>query len=551
MLKVFQKIPSRVVNHHTIHRQLITLSEKTTSISNEPCSTAIIFQDFKDPKSAHETKLFSELLSSLVVFRLCRIPFLVSNSEFLLSVSNNVLGSSITNKIVKNTFFKQFCAGESSNDIKPTISKLKSCGIGSILDYAAESDIPDTGPYGLTSGIVSEAPNQPARVYSYESEAKCDAHVEVFKSCIEAVRDVTPDGFAAIKITALGNPILLERVSTAITEAKNLFSSFDTNHDGIITREEFIEGYQKIFKDAGIRLPGLLDRLDPDNTNIIDYIEWSKLLTPCDLPRICCSFRKAHHPLAQATPSPQEVKLMKAMLKRADTLAQEAYKNKVRLLIDAEQHRYQAAIDNIVLGLQRKYNSFERSEVPIIFNTYQCYLKDMPKRVKLDVERSRRYSYHFGAKLVRGAYMVSERERAMKMGYPSPIQDTIEDTHACYDSSMAYLLNKCATLNNSLEVMCASHNQSSIIKAIELAGELGIKPNDSALHFAQLLGMSDNLTYALGKRSFQAYKYVPYGEVQEVIPYLLRRAQENRDMLEKSKYENKLILQELKRRVFS
>ena len=309
--------------------------------------------------------------------------------------------------------------------------------------------------------------------------------------------------------------------------------------------------YRKIFKDAGIRLPGLLDRLDPDNTNIIDYIEWSKLLTPCDLPRICCSFRKAHHPLAQATPSPQEVKLMKAMLKRADTLAQEAYKNKVRLLIDAEQHRYQAAIDNIVLGLQRKYNSFERSEVPIIFNTYQCYLKDMPKRVKLDVERSRRYSYHFGAKLVRGAYMVSERERAMKMGYPSPIQDTIEDTHACYDSSMAYLLNYRVSHNNSLEVMCASHNQSSIIKAIELAGELGIKPNDSALHFAQLLGMSDNLTYALGKRSFQAYKYVPYGKVQEVMPYLLRRAQENRDMLEKSKYENKLILQELKRRVFS
>jgi len=552
MLK-FLKKSSPLVNRYGVYRrQLITLTENTSTLPKEPCSTAIVFQDFNDPKSAHETKSFSELLSSLVVFRLCRMPMLVHNSEFLMSVSNNILGTTITNTIVKNTFFKQFCAGESATDIKPTLSKLKSCGIGGILDYAAESDIPDTEPYGLTTDIVSEAPNQPARVYSYESESKCDAHVDVFKACIKAVRDVTPDGFAAIKITALGNPILLERMSIAITEAKNLFSSFDTNFDGIITREGFIEGYQQIFKDAGVRLPELLDRLDPNNTNVIDYIEWSKLLTPFDLPRLTCSFRKAHHPLALATPSPQEIKLMAAMLSRADALANEAYEHKVRLLIDAEQYRYQPAIDNITLSLQRKYNSFERSEVPIIFNTYQCYLKDMPNRMKLDVERAVRHSYHFGAKLVRGAYMNSERERAMKMGYPSPINDTIEDTHTCYDNAMAYLLNYRANhKDSSLEVMCATHNQSSIVKAIELATELGIKPDDSALHFAQLLGMSDNLTYALGKRKFQAYKYVPYGPVQEVIPYLLRRAQENSAMLEKSKFENKLILQELKRRVLS
>ena len=243
MLKNFQKPSLSLARRYNIYRPLLTLSEKSTSLPKES-STAIIFQDFNDPKSANETKSFSELLSSLVVFRLCRFPILVNNSESLLKVSNNVLGATITNTIVKNTFFKQFCAGESATDIKPTISKLKSCGIGGILDYAAESDVDTTNESTLSSGILSEAPNQPARVYSYESEAKCDAHVEVFKSCIKAVRDVTPEGFAAIKITALGNPILLERMSTAITEAKNLFSSFDTNHDGIITREEFIAGYQ-------------------------------------------------------------------------------------------------------------------------------------------------------------------------------------------------------------------------------------------------------------------------------------------------------------------
>eukprot|EP00567_Pseudictyota_dubia_P009225 CAMPEP_0197436428 /NCGR_PEP_ID=MMETSP1175-20131217/3880_1 /TAXON_ID=1003142 /ORGANISM="Triceratium dubium, Strain CCMP147" /LENGTH=201 /DNA_ID=CAMNT_0042965717 /DNA_START=24 /DNA_END=625 /DNA_ORIENTATION=+ len=201
------------------------------------------------------------------------------------------------------------------------------------------------------------------------------------------------------------------------------------------------------------------------------------------------------------------------MRQRLFALAEEASVLGVRLLIDAEHLKFQPAIDNLTLDLQQKYNATERTETPIIFNTYQCYLKDVPERLMLDVERSRRNSYHFATKLVRGAYMNYERGRAAEMGYPDPIHEKIEDTHACYNEALEYLLRYRAENNVNLEVMCATHNQRSVEQAINLMNRFGIRATDSTVHFAQLYGMSDNLTYTLGRNGFRAYKYVPYGFV--------------------------------------
>jgi proline dehydrogenase len=151
-------------------------------------------------------------------------------------MTRKVFGDTITDSLLKATLFGHFCAGEDEKRLEPVIAELRRNGIGGILDYAAESDADEESP--------SAEFNQPVREYAYESEAACDRHVQVFRSCIRSVANVSPDGFAAIKVTALGNPLLLERMSLAIVESKNLFARFDQNGDGFINREEFEQGYR-------------------------------------------------------------------------------------------------------------------------------------------------------------------------------------------------------------------------------------------------------------------------------------------------------------------
>jgi len=559
--------------------------------------------NFESPESAHGNKSIPELLRSLSVFQLCKIPFLVQHADNLIHYSRNIFGNTITDTIIKNTFFHQFCAGTNDVDIQPTIQKLKSFGIGAILDYAAEEDVMMNSTQSTRASpsltndekiILTHPPyNQPARIYEYQSEKKCDHHVDIFIKCIDAVRKCSTDtssnatississskhhniessGFAAIKVTALGNPLLLERMSNAINEANKLFAKFDLNQDGLVTRDEFQTAYQLFFNNGDDILPSLLDELDPNYTNQIDYITvMSKLLSPMNLPHITTNCKNIG-PLAMATPSTEEIDLMHLMHDRAHKIAKSAFDNQVRLLIDAEQTKYQPAIDNLTLELQQTYNQKDETNVPIIFNTYQCYLKDSIHRITIDLERSKRYDYHFGAKLVRGAYMVSERSRAKEMNYCSPIHPTVHDTHKCYNDAIEMLLRKKVndTKLKTLEIMCATHNQESIEKALELMEELKLNnyndldqvnelvPSSSdvyvssatapAVHFAQLYGMSDNLTFPLAEHKYHAFKYVPYGQVHEVMPYLLRRAQENSDVLGNASKELSLVFRELKNR---
>jgi proline dehydrogenase len=223
-----------------------------------------------------------------------------------------------------------------------------------------------------------------------------------------------------------------------------------------------------------------------------------------------------------ASPTEEEVELIEKMYARGHALAKEAAACGTRLLIDAEQARFQPAIDSLVLELQRTYNSKSVSDYPIIYNTYQCYLKDVPERLAMDVERSERFDYHFGAKMVRGAYMESERALAETLGNPSPIHDTIEDTHNCYNNAVDFLLEHAVKSDKQVELMVASHNQGSIEKAIESMNKHGIDRRGPTISFGQLFGMSDNLTFNLGKHGYRAYKYVPYGEVKMVVSAFLK-----------------------------
>ena len=198
--------------------------------------------DFNDAKSAYEKKTTTELLRAAACFRLCKVPILVDNAEPLLRMSRKVLGGWIVDNTLKATLYGHFCAGEDQNRIRPVLKRLDEAGIASILDYAAENDGP-AGETSLPSMPEAEA-NIRVQTYDYESEAQCDRHVETFLHCINDVASFGSNGFAAVKITALGNPKLLARLSTAIVEAKRLFEIFDYNGDGVISREEFEFGYK-------------------------------------------------------------------------------------------------------------------------------------------------------------------------------------------------------------------------------------------------------------------------------------------------------------------
>lgn len=268
-----------------------------------------------------------------------------------------------------------------------------------------------------------------------------------------------------------------------------------------------------------------------DSTGIVDFTTLSKHLTSAELNEI----KRVHD--------------------RALAIASEAAEHGIKLLFDAEQTWVQPAIDNLILNLQESFNDTSKTDFPIIFQTYQCYLKGALQRIEDDVKRSQRMRYHFGAKLVRGAYMHSERQRAMDLQITSPIHDTIEDTHASYDGALELLLSlphpTTKNICSKVEIMIATHNRKSVEKVIQLMIEKHIGKKNGRVHFAQLLGMSDNLSFPLGKEGYSVFKYVPYGKVEEAIPYLLRRVAENRDVLKGSKIGLQMNCQELIRRLES
>jgi proline dehydrogenase len=168
-------------------------------------------------------------------------------------------------------------------------------------------------------------------------------------------------------------------------------------------------------------------------------------------------------------------------------------------------------------------------------------------RLKQDLVRADHCGYHFGVKLVRGAYMHSERLRAKSKGYPSPIHDTIEDTHVNYNKALEYIISYRHLHSNKVELLLGTHNKESIEHTIDLLHQYD--NGRDYVYFAQLLGMSDNLTYNLGNLNYKSYKYVPYGKVDEVVPYLVRRIEENGSILGNVQSELSFIHAELFRRL--
>ncbi len=236
----------------------------------------------------------------------------------------------------------------------------------------------------------------------------------------------------------------------------------------------------------------------------------------------------------------EERKELAAVKKRFEKLCDAALKNEVSLYVDAEESWIQNPLDELVEEAMAKYNG----ECCTVFNTFQLYRCDRLEYLLQQIEKAKAGNYFLGAKLVRGAYMEKERERATEMNYTSPIHKNKKTVDKDFDEAIKICLSTIA----HVYFCVASHSESSNLFAMKQMDKLKIARNSDRVFFSQLYGMGDNMTFNQAKLGFNATKYLPYGPVRDVIPYLMRRAQENTSVAGQTGRELLLIKKEIERR---
>jgi proline dehydrogenase len=236
--------------------------------------------------------------------------------------------------------------------------------------------------------------------------------------------------------------------------------------------------------------------------------------------------------------TPAEEEEWNKVVARFEKVCKASYDSDVALLIDAEESWMQDAVDDLVEKMMQKYNKSK----PIVFNTLQMYRWDRLDFLKKLQDKANVEGFHIGMKLVRGAYMEKENERAIEKGYPTPICTSKEATDENYDAAVKYMVD------NNMSVFEGTHNESSTNFLMNLMEEKGIKATDNKIWFGQLYGMSDNISFNLAAEGYNVAKYLPFGPVKDVMPYLIRRAEENTSVAGQTSRELSMIKAERNRR---
>lgn len=543
---------------------------------------------FEDAKAAFKSKTNMELLRGYVVYQLCSIEYLVDNNKMLMKWMKTLIGERAFVALMKATFYGHFVAGEDQYKIIPVLERLRSFGVKPILDYSAEEDIseeeaaerevkssmPEPGgpPKEVDPNIDSmkqfqvdkkfadrRYKVQSARTYFYLNEATCERNMETFLKCLEAVAGSTyGTGITAVKLTALGRPQLLLQLSEVIARARNYVNQMLGGDGNVLSHHMTRSELEKRIADAKFTdqaaVKQFLDRVTSDAKGILHIFPWSGIVD--ENQELSNTFRvpdlKSGKMVRLITQlSKNEEDMFRNMVRRMNTLVKAAQDMDVRLMVDAEHTYFQPAISRLTLEFMRKYNT----EKAIVYNTYQCYLKSAFKEVQTDLEQSKRQNFYFGAKLVRGAYIEQERARAAVMGYPDPTCESFDATSKMFHDTLTECLRRIKDLKNAgldqkrIGIMVASHNEDTVRFAIQKMKEIGVEPQDKVICFGQLLAMCDYITFPLGQSGYSAYKYIPYGPVNEVLPYLSRRAQENKGVLKKIQKEKRLLSREILRRM--
>ena len=227
-------------------------------------------------------------------------------------------------------------------------------------------------------------------------------------------------------------------------------------------------------------------------------------------------------------------------VQRVDTVCNAAYKSGTPILVDSEETWIQEPIDNVLDAMMAKYNK----DKFIVFNTVQMYRHDRLVFLEKTLQKALNGNYKVGMKLVRGAYMEKERERAEKNGYPSPIYPDKAATDKGYNDAQRFCMENLETI----AVLSGTHNEQSMYELVDLMDKYNLDRDDKRVWYSQLLGMSDHISFNLASKGYNVAKYVPYGPVKDVMPYLMRRAEENTSVAGQVGRELNLIDKEMERR---
>lgn len=557
-----------------------TATNTTNTIQSSPRDP--LDSSFEDAIAAFKSKTMWELVRAYMVYQLCSVNYIVENNMKLMKFAKTILGEKLFSVVMKATFYGHFVAGEDQHTIRPTLERLRSFGVKPILDYSVEEDIsqeeaekreveasvPEAGDTQEKGSLKQYHVAKPfadrrykvssARTYFYINEAQCERNMEIFIRCLEAVAGATyGTGLTAIKLTALGRPQLLLQLSEVIMRTREYMSELAGDKGNVLKHHIKPQDLERKLEQAHVSnqdATAFLKRVTSDNEGILHLFPWSGIID--DNQELSTTFRIPDMKTGRMVPligqlSKKEEEMFRNFVRRLDTIVRAAQEMDVRIMVDAEQTYFQPAITRMTLEFMRKYNK----EKAIVFNTYQCYLREAYNEITTDLEQAKRQNFFFGAKLVRGAYMDQERARAVALGYPDPVNPTYEATTEMYHKTLTECLRRIKDMKakgenkNKIAIMVASHNENTVRFAIDKMKEIGVQPEDKVICFGQLLGMCDYITFPLGQSGYSAYKYIPYGPVKEVLPYLSRRAQENKGILKKIKKEKRLLSQEILRRL--
>ena len=303
--------------------------------------------------------------------------------------------------------------------------------------------------------------------------------------------------------------------------AKNVHSILDYSVEGKETEEQFDYALEKTLK-------------------ILDFVKEKESIPFAVFKPTGFGRFEIYQKVTENTPMTDEEKSEWSRIEaRYDAVAKKAYENDVPLLIDAEESWMQTAADDLIEKMMVKYNK----KRAIVFGTLQMYRWDRLDYLKSLHQRAQEQGFFVGMKLVRGAYMEKERERAEEKGYTSPICASKQETDDNYDAAVTYMME-----NKDMAIYEGTHNEKSTLHLIALAEKLNISKDDNRMWFGQLYGMSDHISYNLGALGYNVSKYLPFGPVRDVMPYLIRRAEENTSVAGQTSRELKLLKAERRRR---
>lgn len=302
------------------------------------------------------------------------------------------------------------------------------------------------------------------------------------------------------------------RVSSVLdysVEGKEEESSFDAVRDKVVSITKFAENKEAmpicVFKPSGVGR----------------FAIWQKLTE-------------------KKTLTPKEQEEWERIVARVDEICKTGADADVEVLIDGEESWMQDAADDLVVEMMAKYNK----ETPIVYNTLQCYRHDRLEYLKQLHIDARARGFKIGIKIVRGAYLEKENNRAEENGYPTPICESKEATDAQFNATMSYALQNL----DDISLFIGTHNEVSSALALTLMEEFDISKDDNRVWFGQLYGMSDHISFNLAAEGYNVAKYIPFGPVRDVMPYLIRRAEENTSVAGQTNRELELLKAEKKRR---